>query len=195
MQIFFQTFVRGLLITVPFVLTLYILFWIFNVLEDISQFLILLVLPEQYYYSGIGFALGVVFIFVIGVIANILLFQRVFLYLETMLEKVPLVRTIYSSLKDLLSFFQSSENKLQKTALLQIDELHGSVLGFITQEDPAKLPNVEGFEGEPVAFYVPMSYQIGGFTLLVPKEKLQSIEMGVEEALKFALTAGVARDK
>jgi len=195
MQLFFRTFLRGLLVTVPFALTIYIVFWIFKGLEDIFQYLILLVLPEYYYYSGIGFVLGVVLIFFIGVIAKILIFQRIFGFFEQILTKLPLVKTIYSSLKDLLSFFQSSEDKLQKTALLYIDELHGSVLGFVTQEDPEKLPKVEGMEGDTVAFYVPMSYQVGGFTLLVPKEKLQLTEMGVEEALKFALTAGVGRDK
>ena len=70
MQIFIRTFVRGLLITVPFVLTMYILYWIFQGLETIFQSIVLLVLPEYYYTPGIGFALGVVLIFLIGMIAN-----------------------------------------------------------------------------------------------------------------------------
>jgi uncharacterized membrane protein len=69
------------------------------------------------------------------------------------------------------------------------------LLGFITRSDFSDLPPGVGKEGE-VAVYLPMSYQVGGYTILVPRSRVTAVDMSREEALRFLLTAGIkAQDK
>jgi uncharacterized membrane protein len=64
------------------------------------------------------------------------------------------------------------------------------IIGFITQEDPQRLPEALSNQ-DSVLVYIPMSYMIGGFTLLIPRADVRPCQMNMEEAMRFALTAGI----
>jgi uncharacterized membrane protein len=118
-----------------------------------------------------------------------ILFRRVFAYAEKVLLEIPLVRSVYAALRDLLGLFaESKEPSLQVVSL----ELPGNmrVIGFITRSDFSDAPAGIARPDE-VAVYLPMSYQIGGYTVLVPKSACTPVGMSREEAMKFVLTAGL----
>jgi len=190
MQHFIRTIIRGLALLVPFALTVYVIVWTFAGLEAVLKSGLLLLVDEGYYIPGLGIVVGIALIYALGLLASAVLIERSVRWFEKLIDRIPLVRTIYSSLVDLFSFFQGSESNLQQTGVVYIESLNASVVGFITQDDSSKLPIDSD---DLVAFYIPMSYQIGGFTILVPRNKIKPTSMSVEQGLKFALTAGVSR--
>jgi uncharacterized membrane protein len=113
----------------------------------------------------------------------------VFAHAEKVLLEIPLVRSVYAALRDLLGLF--ADNKEPSLQVVSLD-LPGNmrVLGFITRADFSDAPAGIA-RADEVAVYLPMSYQIGGYTVFVPKSACKPVEMSREEAMKFILTAGL----
>jgi len=115
----------------------------------------------------------------------------VFGWAERLLLEVPLVRSVYAALRDLFGLVASGQDA---TALQVVSvTLPGTqmrLLGFVSRSDFEGLPEGVGHVGE-VAVYLPMSYQIGGYTLFLPREQTVPVHMSREEAMKFILTAGL----
>jgi uncharacterized membrane protein len=139
-----------------------------------------------------GLALAVVVIFGVGVLMRAYIVQRMFGWFERLLLGVPLVKSVYSALRDFFGLFERREGEeaALQVVSLQLPGTDMRMLGFITRTDFSDVPEGIGREGE-VAVYLPMSYQIGGYTVYLPRERLTPIAMSREEAMKFVLTAGV----
>jgi uncharacterized membrane protein len=169
-----RVFLTGLLTVLPVIGTLYFALWVLSVLEKFFGKQVLLVIPDDWYHTGMGLVVAVVF---------------VFLWAEKMLLEIPLVRSVYGALRDLLGLFaQHKEPSLQVVSL----DLPGNLrlLGFVTRSDFSDAPPGIA-RGDEVAVYLPMSYQIGGYTVFVPRSACKPVEMSREEAMKFILTAGL----
>jgi len=128
-------------------------------------------------------------VFLVGLLMHAILFRRLFGWAEKALLGVPLVRSVYAALRDLLGLF--AEHKEPSLQVVSLD-LPGNlrVLGFVTRADFTDAPAGIARAGE-VAVYLPMSYQVGGYTVFVPKDACTPVEMSREEAMKFILTAGL----
>ena len=194
-----KTFIQGLLTILPLAVTIYVLYWLIVGTEQILKSVITTMLPEGYYLPGLGLILGLVVIYFAGLVTSLWIGQKIVSFGENLLERVPLVKTIYGSMKDLFSYFNvSNDNELNKPALIEYPELNAKLLGFVTQSEASKLPNeiasADNNE-EVIAVYLPMSYQIGGFTVFVPRSQVTTVDLTIEEAMKFIITAGVSRRK
>lgn len=184
-----RVFLTGLLTVLPVIATLYFVLWVLGVLERFFGKQVLLLIPDQWYRTGMGLVVAVVFVFLVGILMHAILFRRLFGLTEKLLLEIPLVRSVYAALRDLLGLFaQHKEPSLQVVSL----DLPGNlrVLGFITRSDFSDAPAGIARAGE-VAVYLPMSYQIGGYTVFVPRSACTPVEMSREEAMKFILTAGL----
>jgi uncharacterized membrane protein len=184
-----RIFLTGLLTVLPLVATIYFTVWVLNVLERFFGKQVMFVLPDEWYRTGMGLVLAILVVFGIGLLMNGILFRRMFGWAEWLLLEIPLVRSVYSAMRDLLGMFaQHKEPALQVVAVT----LPGNVrlLGFVTRTDFSDVPAGIAAPGE-VAVYLPMSYQIGGYTVMVPKSAITAVEMSREDAMKFILTAGL----
>jgi uncharacterized membrane protein len=184
-----RIFITGLLTVLPIVATLYFTVWMLTVLERFFGKQVLFLVPDEWYRTGMGLAVAVVVVFLVGVLMHAILFRRLFGWTEKLLLGVPLVRSVYAALRDLLGLFaEHKEPSLQVVSL----ELPGNlrVLGFVTRADWSDAPAGLARPDE-VAVYLPMSYQVGGYTVFVSKSACTPINMSREEAMKFILTAGL----
>ncbi|MBN1489573.1 MAG: DUF502 domain-containing protein, partial [Phycisphaerae bacterium] len=104
-------------------------------------------------------------------------------------------KSLYSSVSDLMSFFSGSDKQgLSQVVLVTFESLNARVLGFVTREAFADLDaSLEG--NDLVAVYLPMSYQVGGYTVIVPRRQLAPVNLSIEEAMRFAITAGMTTKK
>ncbi len=193
----FKVFVQGLVIVSPLLLTIYVTVkfatWLYTSVgtglakmlrvEDTEA------LPLLMPILGILALIGV--IYMIGVMARLWLFQKLLGYGEALLDRIPLVKSLYSSVRDLLQFLSGTDTESKGVPArirLMGDKVH--LLGLITQKHPETVMG-EGERGR-VAVYLPMSYQIGGFTLFIDPEDVEELEgMSVEDVLKLSMTAGV----
>ncbi len=183
----------GLFTVLPVVVTLAILVWLASILESVLGGVLAWILPEGLYVTGMGFLAGLVLVFVVGVIMSTWLAQRVFGHFETVFLRVPFLNSVYGAVKDITLMF--SPNKHRQFGAVVAFRLPGTdaqLLGFTTRTDTTDLPAPIN-DAETVAVYLPMSYQIGGYMLLLPRDQLTEVDMSVHDALRFVLTAGVSR--
>ena len=186
-----KLFLKGLAVVIPAVLTLAILWWMAKGAEQILGGMLLRVLPQGWYIPGMGVVSGVAITILIGLLTHVILFQKLFAFGDEILHRLPLVKTIYSAIKDFIGYFSPDSSKaMSKVVLVKIPGQEFEQLGFVTREDFSRLP-LELTVEEPIAVYLPMSYQIGGYTLLVPTERVTPLDLAPEEAMRLVLTAAI----
>ena len=111
--------------------------------------------------------------------------QKIFRWGESIVYKIPLIKTIYDSIKDLIVFFSSQDRGDISSVVLVDVGRDKKVLGLVTCkefQDEKALAN-KGI----IAVYLPMSYQLGGYTVFVPKEKVEEVDIPVDRALSSNL--------
>ena len=186
-------FLRGLIAILPIALTIYLIYWLATTAESVLGKAIRFVVHD-YYVPGMGVVAGFVITVGIGVLLKIWVFRKLFSLAETMLQRLPGIKSIYGSVHDLVGFFDASKQKdFDKTVMVSFIDDDTQLMGLVTREDFSDLPEGIGHE-ETVAVYLPMSYQLGGFTVMVPRSRIHPVDMKVDEAMKFVLTAGVTAE-
>jgi uncharacterized membrane protein len=135
--------------------------------------------------------LAIAVLFLTGMLARVWLFRKLVALGESIIDRIPLIKSLYGAMKDLLQFLGGLD-ETSRGVPVRIELFDGRVhmMGLLTQRQP------ESFMGESskgrVAVYLPMSYQIGGFTVFVERERIEEIEgMTVEDVMKLSMTAGV----
>ena len=182
---------KGLAAVLPIGLTLYFVWWLATTAESLMRRFIMIVVPPEDYRPGMGILVGLLTLFVIGSIVNAYIVRRALNVWEEFLARIPLVKTVYSAVRDVARLLPSSGKKrdLQSVVIWHFGEAR--LLGFVTREH---LPEIERQAGgvDLVAVYFPMSYMLGGYTLYLPKTAIQPLDMPVEAAMRLALTGGMA---
>ncbi|MEZ4281929.1 MAG: DUF502 domain-containing protein [Myxococcota bacterium] len=188
---FTSTFLRGLGVVLPIGLTLYLVVWSVRMAESVMKPLALLLMPsEADYVPGSGLVLGLVFIYLTGLLVQLFIFEWLVHLGQQILERTPLVKSIYSALDDFVSYVSRRPSETA-SRVVNVELAEGlSLVGFITDPDPVAL-RAPGDPDDRVAVYLPMSYQLGGFTVLLPRDRLRPLDLGVEDAMRRVLTAGV----
>ncbi|MBS0629234.1 MAG: DUF502 domain-containing protein [Verrucomicrobia bacterium] len=186
-----KIFKRGLIALAPIAISIAIIIWLLRVLEDIFR-VPLKALVGDYYFPGMGILVAFVFIFCFGIVVNNLLIQKWTKMMDRLFVKIPLFKTIYSSIGDMMSYFHKDPSKAGRMVVVELDSLE--FLAIVTREDFRGLP--DGFGGDDkIAIFIPFSYQIGGFTATVPRSKVRPIDMSVEHGMRFIVTAGMTASK
>lgn len=188
----YRYFFRGLITILPIILTLYVLF-IFLTWTENAALSLLSPFIGGFYIPGMGLTLGVLLILLIGYLVSKERVQRIFHFVEMPFTNIPVVKSIYSSLKSFADYFSPNAKKdTQHVVVLRIPGQPIEFVGLITRRSTEGLP--EGFlKGDRVAVYLPMGYMIGGYTVFVPTSWVQPIDMSVEEAMRASLIAWMAR--
>ena len=190
-----KTFFTGLVTILPILGTVYVLFWLSTTAESFLGKGIRFVLPEQYYRPGMGVAAGLIIVFLVGLLMHAWIVRKLFEWGEGLLYKTPFIKSVYGSFRDFLNFVSKSGEKevaSQQVVMVKIGDTGMEVMGFVTRRDFQDLPSGIGTEGN-WAVYLPMSYQIGGHTVIVPKSSLRPIETSMEQAMRFIITAGMTK--
>ncbi len=184
-------FLKGLAAVPPITVTIYVLYWLGSTAETLLGMGLKMLIPDSLYWPGMGVVAGLALVFAIGVLMNVWLFRTFVGWGERLLEQVPLAKTLYGSVRDLMGFFSGSGKKaMSKAVMVTVGNTNLRFIGFITREDFGNLPAGIGGD-DTVAVYLPMSYQMGGFTSMVPRSAVQPIDMSIEQAMRFAVTAGM----
>lgn len=183
------TFLAGLAAIVPIVMTLYLIYWLAATVETALGDPFRHLLPEGWYWPGMGLGAGFLLVFMIGLLMHAWLVQRLYGRAEGLLYRIPLIRSVYGSMRDLFNLFSPArEQELHQTVVLSWGGMR--LIGFITRQNLSDLPAGFG-AADDVIVLLPMSYNIGGYIVVAPRSAVQPIDMSVEDALRFTLTAGI----
>jgi uncharacterized membrane protein len=189
MRFLARIFLRGLVAILPLALTGYLAYVAVAAVETMLRGSVVWFFGEERYWPGMGFLLSIALVFVSGLLMFSFVVRRLHRAFVGVLERIPGVKSVYGILVDVVRLFGSGEQRAFRRVVLVTPEQGFEQIGFLTKDDFSDVPEVGS---DKVAVYLPMSYQIGGFTILVPRSRVRQIQMSVEDALRFCLTAGVA---
>lgn len=173
-------FFRGLLLIVPvaviIVVTFEVLAWLDRIVDvDVP---------------GLGILIVLASVMVIGWLGSTFVYQRLAEVGDDLLRRIPLLKTIYDALKDLMEGLVGSKKKFDRPVLVKHENESGmGMLGFLTQEDLTDL----GMGADQVAVYVPHSFAWSGRLFIVPASSVTPIDAKASEVMKFILSGGVTR--
>jgi uncharacterized membrane protein len=179
---------KGLVTILPIGLTVYFVYWLGITTESLLSKPIKFVFGDNY-WPGMGLVTGFVILFVVGLAVNAFVVRRVLGLGEDLLLRVPVVKTVYSAIRDMTRLVNTDKKKGDLDRVVTLDYGPGKLIGFVTQEHANTL-GIGGGE-DMVAVYLPMSYQIGGYTLYVSRSKVHETDLTVEQAMRIVLTGGV----
>ncbi len=192
---FMKTTLRGLLVILPIVVIGATMFWLLHSLEFGLAWMFRSILPARLYFPGMGVAAGILLIYLVGLLMNTWIAQQLSGYWEHLMERIPLVKSLYGAVQDIVQFFSNDKKqKFNKVVSVTLNDSDIRLIGFVTQENLASIPQVSG-TADMVVVYLPMSYQIGGYMALVPRSTVQLIDMSIEDASRLVFTAGMSIHK
>jgi uncharacterized membrane protein len=190
-----KLFLQGLAVTIPVGLTLAIAWWMAASAERLLGGVLIRLLPDGWYIPGLGLVSTMALILLVGLLSHVIIFQKLFEWGESVVARLPLIKTIYSALKDFFGYFSpGAEQSFSKVVMVRLPGHEFEALGFVTRETFEDLP-LDPQAENPVAVYLPMSYQIGGYTLYLPRSSLTPVDLPFEDAMRLAVTGGVTRNR
>ena len=181
MRMIVKYFLRGLLICVPILVTVFILLWAFTGLDKVFRDLLRIPFP------GLGILATISAIFLIGLLASNFIGRKLFRIVENIFTKLPLVKLLYGSIKDIVEAFAGEEKKFDKPVIASLGTGGAKVMGFVTSQT---MENV-GLT-DYVAVYLPQSYNFAGNVLLFKKDSIQPLDIDSSQAMSFIVSGGVS---
>jgi uncharacterized membrane protein len=170
-------FVRGLVVVVPLALTVYVCVVIFTTIDS------WLGLPIR----GVGFLLTLVLITAVGALASSIVTRQLLSAVDRVFERLPFVRLLYSSAKDMLNAFVGEKRRFDKPVLVSVSADNSvKVLAFLTSDSLAALG-----AADHVTVYMPQSYGLAGHIIVVPAARVQRIDADAAEVMAFIISGGV----
>ena len=192
MKRIYQYFFRGLITALPLGLTVYLLYTFLTWAEHIAMWWVRPIIGD-FYIPGLGLVLGLGGIVLLGYLVSHKHIYKLLSLVEFPFTNLPVVKSIYSSLKSFADYFAPhKKGTAQQAVTLKIPGHALEIVGLITRQNTDGLPG--GFtQGDRVAVYLPMGYMIGGYTVFVPRDWLVPIDMSVEEVMSASLFAWMSK--
>jgi uncharacterized membrane protein len=173
-------FLQGLVLIAPITITIYILYEVFKMVDGI--------LPIK--IPGLGLLAILIIITLVGIIGSTIIAKPILAYYNRLFEKIPIIKILYTSIKDLMSAFVGQKKKFTEPVLVKMSkDSDTEKLGFITEKDLTVL----GIEKGKVAVYFPISYNFSGDLFIVPIENVKPIHASPTEIMKFIVSGGVTK--
>jgi len=178
MRRFIKYFLEGLLFVVPLATTIFILYKVFVTVDSWLH----LEVP------GLGFAVTILGIFLVGLLAKNWLTRGALSLIDKLFSKMPFIKLLYSSIKDLIGAFVGEKKSFDKPVIVKLSaDGHAKALGFITRE------SLESFGlADHVAVYFPQSYNFAGNLLVFPRDQVEVLDVDSAEVMTFLVSGGVS---
>jgi uncharacterized membrane protein len=175
-----QYVLNGLLISLPIIMTGYVIYKMFTWLDSI--------LPIEHRYPGMGILMLLLVLAVLGYLGAKFINDTIKFWFNKLLDRIPLIKTIYKSITDLLGAFVGQKKAFNQPVLVKLSDANDlEAIGFITDEDLQELGSIK----EKVGVYFPMSYSFSGHLLIVPVKNVKPIDKNAVDVMKYIVSGGV----
>jgi uncharacterized membrane protein len=182
-----RRFLAGFFVTVPLVISIAALVWIFGIIDDFTAPLATRLVGRA--APGVGILIVVLLVLAVGAVATNVIGRRILGRAEQMLTRVPVFKTIYSPVKQLVAAFSPDNEYGFKRVVMVEDERRGLVMGFLTKE--FTVDRGQGPE-QLIAVYVPTNHLYLGDIRLYPRARAFFPDVSVEEGVRIFLTGGMS---
>lgn len=189
-----QPLFKGSLVALPLLITVWVIWsgivWLNGLGVQTLEFLNLNFLK----FPGSGLIIMLAVLLVLGLLFEFNPVTWVYQKLEETLLRFPLVKTLYGALKDFANMFDNQKTKAQQVALVDLQQQGmGFAVGIITNNHLPDAITQQTNGDKLITVYLPMSYMVGGYTVFLPEDKVTPLDWSFEDAMRFALTAGVSQ--
>ncbi|MBD1392012.1 DUF502 domain-containing protein [Mucilaginibacter glaciei] len=184
-------FIKGMLVVVPLGAAFFLIFWavssIDNALNISDFFLVNPTTGKPMHIPGLGIVNVIVIILISGILVTSVITDPIKGWFHRWLNRLPIFKFLYSSIKDLTEAFVGDEKKFNEPVIVEVNEFGLKKIGFLVQKDMKAI-------GLPVdvAVYFPYSYSFAGQVVIVSADKVKSIDITAAEAMKFVISGGVS---
>lgn len=187
-------FLTGLLVILPISITVYVIWVLIRGMDAILKYIPAKYLPETYlrvHTPGLGFILVVILVFVVGLLTRNLIGRKIVQFGENIVDRIPLVRVLYTGVKQLLEpLFLQKTNAFKRVALIEYPRRGAYVIGFITGESKGELQNKTS--KNMLNVFIPTTPNpTSGFYALIPEDEVILLNMSVEDAFKLIISGGI----
>ena len=170
-------FLRGLVLVVPLAITIYVCYFVFTRIDGWLGFRL----------TGLGFLVTIALITLIGFLGSNLITRGLVAIVDSALGRLPFVRLLYNSTKDLLNAFVGDQRRFDKPVLVRLHaDSEARVVGFVTQDSLSHL-GLPGYS----AVYVPQSYNFAGNLIVFPHAQIEPIDASSADVMAFIVSGGV----
>ena len=183
-------FIKGLLIVVPLGVAIFLIYWAVSNIDktlNLSGIFLTDSKGKSLYIPGLGILNVLFIILVAGVLVTNVITQPIKNWFNRWLNRLPLFKFLYSSIKDLTEAFVGEEKKFNEPVLVEVNEFGLKKIGFLVKKDMAVL-NLPG----EVAVYFPYSYSFAGQVVIISTDKVKPIDIPASEVMKFVISGGVS---
>jgi uncharacterized membrane protein len=188
--IFLNYFIKGLIVVVPIGAAFFLIWWAISSLDsalNLSDILWTDSKGKPIYIPGLGILNVVVIILIAGILMTYVVTEPIKRWFNRWINRLPLFKFLYSSIKDLTEAFVGEEKKFNEAVLVQVNEFGLKKIGFMVQKDLSKL-NLPG----EVAVYFPFSYSFAGQVVIISVDKVKPIDKNSADMMKFVISGGVS---
>ena len=187
-------FLTGLLVILPISITVYVIWILIRAMDTILKYIPAKYLPETYlqiHIPGLGLILVVILVFVVGLLTRNFIGRKIVHLGENIVDRIPLVRILYTGVKQLLEpLFLQKTNGFKRVALIEYPRRGVHVIGFVTGESKGEVQNKTSKNMMNV--FVPTTPNpTSGFYILIPEDEVVSLNMSVEDAFKLIISGGI----
>jgi len=190
-RILLNYFIKGLLIVVPLGVAAYLIYWAVSSIDSALNLSGVFWTNggkgKSLYIPGLGILNVIVIIMVAGILVTNVITQPIKQWFNRWINRLPLFKFLYSSIKDLTEAFVGEEKKFNEPVIVEVNEFGLKKIGFLVKKDMAAI----GLPGE-VAVYFPYSYSFAGQVVIISAEKVKHVDMSAADAMKFVISGGVS---
>jgi uncharacterized membrane protein len=182
-----NVFLAGVVVVAPFAVTAYLLWLTASVTDRIMRSVLGLVhvpMPSWVTTPGAGVVAGLILIYLIGLLTRLYAFRLGLRMLEGLMLRVPVIKSVFEAIRDVMRLFAGDPTNMGQVVRVKLPCSEVYMLGVLTNRHPRGAAGLD-----KVAVFVPMSYQMGGFTIYVDAKDIELLDIPVQDALKIAATA------
>jgi len=190
-----QIFLRGALVLLPLFVSIYVLIWLAGSIDGIFGRILRTFNPELQLPSGFGLIIGASIIFVVGITSEFLIAKSINKFIQSLMARIPGIGAIFNALKNLADYLNPKNSAARgKTVVIHFPSKESTqkfkLVGFMTVANLKSMPHGIN-DDDLVTVFVPMSYQMGGFSIFVKRSQVEEIDLPFEKAMQGALTGWV----
>lgn len=195
MRNFSAAFFRGLIVLLPVVISIQITIWVFRTMESWLAAPLKAALGEIY-FPGMAIILVVVLTAVIGFSSRWPAADFFWGLPGRILERLPVLKQIYGALKEVMDIMGGKKFEEESVVMVELPGTETSLIGIVTVNKKGNGNTIASeLKEDQIAVYLPMSYQVGGYTLIVPKKYTRPLNLTPADALQLVLSGGVISEK
>lgn len=189
-----RALLTGLSLLLPVVISVQLALWMIVTVDSWLRSLLQFALPEHWYVPGMAAFVFVILAIVVGLSARMWLLGKLWKLPGRLLERVPVVSYLYNTIRDFLDMMGGKNFSDQSVVWVTLPNSNARLMGIVTKRGGGNDSRLSQLIGETdVAVYLPMSYQAGGYMVVVPEDQTERIDMEPSDALRLIMSAGLGQ--